>query len=148
MPFKLFLYKIKKIKKEKEIEQNNSVLTQEDGEANIRFQSTGDSSVSIFSLIHRYFWFKFFFFFFPYWPISFFWPKHTDIRPIRFDSVWIGANRPGSARIGVRQSWIGASWRESRNEKKKKKKNFNVAPMRGLRCRLPRLAPDSDTVIL
>ena len=66
---------------------------EEHEEAKIRFQSTGDSGVSISSPVHQYFRFKFFFFFFPYQSSSFFRPKPTDIRPIRSDSARIGAYR-------------------------------------------------------
>ena len=52
-----------------------------------------------------------FFFFFPYRPISFFWPKHADILPKRSDSARIGANPSCSARISMCQSRIGASRR-------------------------------------
>ena len=58
--------------------------------------------------IHMYFWFYVFFFFY-FRPISFFWPKHTDIRPIRSNSarVW-GA----SARVREKKNtWQDAARR-------------------------------------
>ena len=62
------------------------------------------------------FGFKFFFFNFPDRPISFFRPKHTDIRPIRSDLARIG---PGLSRIGAgrekkKNTWQDATRRSAR----------------------------------
>ena len=74
-------------------------------------------------------------------PADFLFPAETHLYSA--DMIRFGSNQPSSARISARRSWIGASWHESGNQKKKTQMRHWHAGSRVGSCTRRRAALDS-----
>ena len=109
-------------KKEEEGEEAKKKKKKKKGIKASEYGDSGASNPLVFSLLSKFFFFASRFpfagrntpVFGQYDPIR---PESARIGPVQRQSVPIRAE---SARVGARRSQIGASWRESWNEKKKK----------------------------
>ena len=117
--------------KKKEEEGEEAKKKKKKKKKGIKASEYGDSGASnplVFSLLSKFF----------FSPADFLLPVVTH--RYSADTIRIGANRPGSMRVGARRSRIGASRRESGNEKKK------LDAVRRAGSSVPRVSPRQTRV--